>query len=242
MAMYNELNTNFDFITVVSQRPLWHIGFYESDNRFVHGYDRYQSAGANSGLTNPLNSVGRDIKGDEIITTPIMCVILCENSFSRFDLNVAEGRNFLISDFSHNSPGEPVPVVLGSAYTGIYELGDVFSLMYLSAPMDFQVVGFYEQGLRFSMAAGAREDVNLDYNIIMPYFIPMYEPVGEDAIFQHGFHIAELTSGYIAITENIAEINDDTHARYMAIVEQMAEKHGLAGLYLSPLWPVGFVW
>jgi len=241
IAMCNELKTVFNFITIVSQRPLIYMGHYDGDTRFVYGYERYKSTGVGIGGQNPLNRVGRDRDGYETVTTPINTVIMCENSVSRFDNRVAEGRNLHMSDYSLYSQDEPISVVLGNAYRSIYKIGDILPLMYLHVVLSFEVVGFYESGVDFSMDAGALQDVNVDYSIIMPYFIPMYKPVGEDAVFQHGFHVAELTSGYIAISEPVPDINDDTHAKYMGIVEEIAKRHNLSGVYLSPLWPVGFV-
>ena len=241
IAMYNELRTVFEFINVVSHRPLYYFGNYEGNTRFVYRYEWYKSTGAYIGSKNPLNRVGHDSQGNEIVTTPINTVIMCENIISRFDSCVAKGRNLQKSDFSHSSLDKPISVVLGNAYRSIYEIGDIFSLIYLYVVLNFEVVGFYESGVDFSMDAGALQDVDIDYSIVMPYFIPTYEPVGEDTLFLHRVHIAELTSGYIAITEPISEISDATHQKYMAKVEEIAGRHSLSGTYICPLWPVGFV-
>lgn len=107
--------------------------------------------------------------------------------------------------------------------------------------MNFEVVGFYKSDFEFSMAAAAALKVSVDYSIVMPYFIPLYDPVDEDGILTRSIHIAEINSGYIAISEPVEEIDDDTYARYMNIVDEIAERHGLSGVYTSPLWPVGFV-
>lgn len=237
IGMYNELCTAFEYINVVSHRPLYYLGNYEGDTRFIYNYEWYQATGNH----NPHNSVGRDRSGNEIVTTPIKTVIMCERSVSRLDNYISKGRNLHTSDFFLMSPDEPISVVLGSAYSSINELGDIFSLVYLNVVLDFKVVGFYEQDINFSMDAGALKEVNVDYSIIMPYFVPMYEPEGEDAVFQYKYHVAELISGYIAIAESISEINDDTHAKYITFVEEIAKRYGLSGMYISPLWPVGFV-
>ncbi|MEC1177052.1 hypothetical protein P9B03_01025 [Metasolibacillus meyeri] len=79
--------------------------------------------------------------------------------------------------------------------------------------------------------------MNFDYTIVMPHILLDYEPVGEPAIFQHAFHLAELTSGYIQI-ENI---NEDTYNHMVSMVEEMAQRHGLSGLYKMANEPVDFV-
>lgn len=241
LAMYEELKATFDFITVTPKNPLIHVGTYTGDVEFVHGYDLYQSIYAASGRPSPINYVGKDRKGNEMITTPLKTVILCENSIGRFDSCIAEGRNLARSDFKLSSRKDPIPVVLGGAYKDVYKIGDRFSLTYLHVPMNFEVVGFYREGLGFSMAAGANEKVDIDHSIILPYFLPAYEADGEDETFQHRVHIAELTSGYIAISEPIEEIKENTYKDYISTVEEIAKRHDLSGVYLSPVLPVGFL-
>lgn len=105
--------------------------------------------------------------------------------------------------------------------------------------MSFEVVGFFKPNLSFSMGAGALENVCVDYNIVMPYFIPAYAPSEGDITLY--IHIAELISGYMPIAEPIEEINDSTHSIYMDKIEEIATRHNLSGIYMSPIWPVGFV-
>ncbi|MBE1554273.1 hypothetical protein [Sporosarcina limicola] len=240
-AMYDEMKTVFDYV-LVSDNPLAYRGYYEGDTSFVDGYERYQNADVDMKISNPVNVVYSDRGGSEIMTTPLKTVLLGESIFNRFDSSIEEGRNLQMSDFTLAAPNEPISVVLGNAYKDIYELGDIFSLELISEVMDFKVVGFYKSGIGFSMDVGALKHVNFDHTIVMPHFIPEYEPVGEAAVFQHAFHIAELTSGYISIPESVEKINDDTYDHTVAIMEEMAERNNLSGLYKIPHWPVGFVW
>ncbi len=240
-AMYNEMKTVFDYV-LVSEYPLVYRGNYEGETSFVDGYEEYESADVNMNIPNPINVVWKDWNDNEIVTTPLKTILLGEGVFNRFDKNIEEGRNLQMSDFTLEDSKEPINVVLGNAYKDIYEIGDVFTLELISELMNFKVVGFYKSGVRFSMDLGAQHDVRFDYTIVMPHFIPDYEPIGEAAIFQHAFHIGELTSGYIRIPEPIRKINDDTYNRTVKIVEEMAKKHGIPGLYKIPYLPVGFVW
>ena len=233
-AMYQEMNTVFDYVHV-SEYPLVYRGYYEGDTRFVDGYEQYQNR-ANSGMANPVNVVSQDWTGNEVLTTPLKTVLLGESIFSRFDDSIEEGRNLQAADFTLAAPNEPIHVVLGHAYKELYELGERFSLELVSEVMDFEVVGFYKQGAGFSNES-ALHDESFDYTIVMPHFIPAYEPVGEAAIFQHAFHIAELTSGYISMPEPNEKINDP-YAHVAVIMEQMAERHNLAGLYILSNEPV----
>lgn len=240
-AMYAEMKTVFDYV-LVSEHPLIYRGYYEGETSFVDGYEEYENGHFDIDIPNPVNVVWKDWEGNEIIETPLKTVLLGESVFNRFDHRIEEGRNLQKSDFKLASPNDPISVVLGNAYKDVYQIGDIVPLALISEVMDFKVVGFYESGVGFSMEVGALHDVNFDYTIIMPHFIPDYEPIGEASIFQHAFHIGELTSGYISIPEQVEKINDDTYNRTVKTFEEMAERNGLSGLYKIPYLPVGFVW
>lgn len=240
-AMYDELKTTLDYV-VISDYPLGYRGHYDGDPSFVHGYEQYQAADPSQNLPNPINTPGYDYDGAEYIVTPLKTVLLDERSFARLDDSIAEGRNLQFSDFTLSAPDEPISVVLGSKYKGLYEIGDMLSLELVSEMMNFQVVGFYKEGVGFSMGVGKGQRFDFDHYIVMAHFIPEYKPVGPAATFQHAFHIAELTSGHIAITEEISEIDDNTYTHYQAMLENIAKKHGLEGLYKVPRLPVGIIW
>ncbi len=228
-AMYEEMKATFDYI-LVSDYPLAFRGDYQGDTNFVDGYEQYQA----DGMPNPVNVVARDWAGNEFLTTPLKTILLGEDMMGRFDNSIAEGRNLQMSDFTLAAPDEPIHVALGHAYKEMYKVGDTFSLELVSEVMNFQVVGFYQEGTGFAM----QQPVDFDYTIVMPHILLDYEPVGEAAIFQHAFHLAELTSGYIQI-ENI---NEDTYNHMVSMVEEMAQRHGLSGLYKMANEPVEFVW
>lgn len=249
-TMYNEMKNVFDYV-LLSEHPLVYRGHYSGETSFVYGYESEQSLqGYESGQTadvdmrvsKVINAPSQDFEGNKIFTTPLKSIWLGEGVFNRFDNSIEEGRNFQKSDFKLESPNEPISVVLGNAYKDVYKIGDIFSLELILDVMDFQVVGFYKSGTSLSMDVGALHDVDLDHTIVMPHFIPEYEPAGEAAAFQHAFLIAELMSGYIHISEPVEKINDDTYNNYVSIMEEMAKRNGLSGLYKIPYWPVGFVW
>ncbi|WP_312506587.1 hypothetical protein [Lysinibacillus sp.] len=240
-AMYDEMKTAFDYV-LVSENPLFYRGKYDGDPSFVDGYEEYLAADPKMKTQNPINMVSFDWEGKEIMTTPLKTVLLGESVFNRFDDSIEEGRNLQISDFTLKEPDEPISIVLGNAYKEIYKIGDIIPLELISEVMNFKVVGFYKANVGFSMDVGALHTMNFDHTIVMPYFIPEYEPVGEAAVFQHAFHIAELTSGYIKIPEKVEEINEDTFDDTEIKVEEIAERNDLSGFYKIPFWPVGFVW
>lgn len=240
-AMYNEMNNVFDYI-LLSDYPLYYRGHYDGETSFVEGYEEYQSAHADMQISSPINFTSKDWEGNEYFSTPLKTVLLGDNIFHHFDNSIETGRNLQLSDFTLASPTDPIRVVLGHAYTEIFELGDVFTLELISEEMNFQVVGFYKPEVGFSMDLAAQEQINFDHTIVMPHFIPDYEPVGEAAVYQHAFHLAELTSGYIGISELTEDISDETYDDTVAVLEEMAKQHNLSDLYRVGYWPMGFVW
>ena len=249
-AMYNEMKNVFDYI-LLSERPLVYRGYYSDETSFVYGYESElllqgyeseQTTDVDMGIPMEINVPSQDMEGNKILITPLKSIWLGESVINRFDNSIEKGRNLEKSDFKLESPNEPISVVLGNAYKDIYKIGDIFSLELISDVMDFQVVGFYKPETSFSMDVGALHDVNLDYFIVMPHFIPEYEPIDEAAAFQHAFLIGELMSGYIYISEPVENINEEIFNKYESTMEEIAKKNGLAGLYKIAYWPVGFVW
>lgn len=47
-----------------------------------------------------------------------------------------------------------------------------------------------------------------------------------------------MTSGYISIPESVEKIDEDNYDHTVEIMEEMAERNGLSGLYKIPYWPV----
>lgn len=245
-AMYNELKTTFNYILVHENCSLEYMGNYKGDTSFVDRYEEYETAKAadkNADVRSPINVPWYDWEDNDIITTKLKTISLGENVSKRFDKNIAEGRNFQASDFTLTSQEDPISIVLGSAYKGIYKIGDVLQFRLITKLMNFKVVGFYEPGLNFSMEVGAMHKVNFDHAIVIPHFMFDYEPVGENAIYQHALFTGEATAGYMALDEPVSTLTKEgSHAKFVAKVEAIAKKHGLAGLYKYPTWPVGFVW
>ncbi|WP_121616693.1 hypothetical protein [Virgibacillus halodenitrificans] len=235
-SMYQDMNTTFDYV-LVHEYPLIYRGNYEGNIDFVDEYEQSLMMGRN-----PVNAVAKDWEGNEYYSTPLKTVMLGESIYSNFDNSIDIGRNLLETDFTLSSPNEPISIVLGSAYKDVYEIGDIISLELISKEMEFEVVGFYKPDVSFSMDVGANHQVSFDYTIVMPHFIPNYEPVGSPEIFQHAFLIGELTSGHIRIEESIKNINDDTFDEIVGTMKEIAEQNGLSELYKYPYWPVGFVW
>lgn len=231
--MYKDLKDNFEY-HVISESPLNYIGEYKGDTIFVHEYEKYKDANVNIDWT--------DFDGKNVKTTPLKTVLLDENSYTYFDEHISEGRNFQSSDFILENSTDSISVILGDKYKDIYKIGDTFSLQLIAKIMNFKVIGFYKQNSNFSTDVGALNNIVFDDKIIIPYFIPNYKPMTRAENYQHSFHIAELTSGCVAINKPVKNIDDSIYNDYVKKIEELAHKNDLYNVYKFPYWPVGFMW
>ncbi len=238
--MYYDLNSNFEYIGVGVQ-PLLYTGEYIYDTKFVDGYEEFLKSGNSANAYNPINIPAYDLSGNEYMVTPLKSVAITENTAKYFESKVNYGRNFNSNDFKLTSREDNISVLLGDGYKDIFDVGDTFTLE-LIADMNFKVVGFLKENESFIMEEGLFGEIELDNVIIIPQFIPDYEPIGDREIHQHAFIIAELTSGYVRVYEPISEINNELHKTYVDRLKSLEIKNELEGLYLYPTWIVGFDW
>lgn len=93
--------------------------------------------------------------------------------FEIFDVSIASGREFEGEDYVY-SEGNTIPVILGSAYTEYFQLGDSFSALYLNKNIQIKVVGFLESGSYFCYS-GTPDYIACDRYILMPSLSPVSE-------------------------------------------------------------------
>jgi len=230
-CMYKALNESFEFVLENTQN-IAHDGYYSGDEKFVDaGPDgRY--------LDRMLNQLVVDREGKEFYTTPLKASMLGKTIYHRFDESIIRGRNFADIDYEHNSPDDDVSVVLGYNYQEIYDIGDVIRLSLYFEDYNFRVIGFYGEGTGISSGLGALDQVIFDNRIVVPFFSINYDPVDGEAYENQVIHYIQMTQGNIRINESLHEIDNDLHARYLAIITQMADAQGLSEAYYMPLWPV----
>jgi hypothetical protein len=236
IAMYEEMSAAFEFVSLGSHHFLGYLGNY------THGAD-FMRIPLGSSVEAEMNRwVENDGHGNSFYYTPLKAMILSASAFHRFDGHIASGRNLQASD-SRISRNEPISILLGAAYKGIYELGDILTLHYINIVMDFQVVGFLNPDVDFWFGLGAHENVLLDYRIVMPQFIPDFEPVGGAEIWTFAFHIGELLSGFIAIESAVSEIREEyTWLQYKEVLEDIAARHSLSDIVGIDVLPFGIIW
>ena len=165
--------------------PFAYYEIYRQPLDFSHNQE---ITGFYASTTNELSSLN-----DQVLSIQIS-----ENVQNDFKISVASGRKFLPEDFSH-SKGQPISVLMGSAYAKIYSLGDTFTAYYLYSPFTFKIIGFLDSSCEISFSVGS---TNLDKYIIMPSYSFADSPESETEYVTQKIHLANRTSGIVRTTED----------------------------------------
>ena len=80
----------------------------------------------------------------EIPEYDVKALYVSQSFFEKNQIAVAEGRSFMEADYSME-PDEVIPVLLGSDYREIFQIGDCFSGQYFTQDSQFEVIGFLEE-------------------------------------------------------------------------------------------------
>ena len=124
------------------------------------------------------------------------CVQISENIQNDFNLTASSGRLLRTDDF-HLAQDEPIPVLMGSAYMSLYQLGDTFDAEYLFQTFHFVIVGFLQEGNCIETSNGT---IFLDDRIVMPSFICDTLPHTADEYKFQKIHYANKVSGMMRIS------------------------------------------
>lgn len=145
------------------------------------------------------------------------------DSYSYFNLDVESGRNFDMIDFEDDNT---MNVILGAAYKGYYQLGDIISLCYYSEKsISVRVIGFLESSSKIYYQEKA--DHLLDNYIIMPYINYTNPEDMEEEKVQKRIYFA-MINGYL-ITDN-AEIKIQ---KVMNSVSLIAKEYNIKYTFLG---------
>ncbi len=107
-----------------------------------------------------------------------------------FPVDMSEGRSFEKADYQYPKTGV-VPVILGSAYRPVFDVGDTFEAYYILERFTFEVIGFAQPGNAFFLRSQNRMD-SLDRYLIMPF-----AKIEVDSIFGRRVLLQEM-NGFIA--------------------------------------------
>lgn len=177
--------------------------FLENDLQDYEIYDQYLMSAAFSSLDDQFfveTNRGYDknrtavVDGDTRYYSSLKTIEVNQRAFNEYFNDIAKGSGFERDDFTYQF-GQKVPVVLGSNYQGIYQIGDEFQLDYLSQDITFYVKGFFTEGLNLQIGDKI-EDLN--FYICLPYFqIQEKEELSEEERSFIFFHYLEKNSAYI---------------------------------------------
>lgn len=129
----------------------------------------------------------------------VKAIQISENVIQDFCITVSEGRLYDQGDFMHEQ-NEAIPVLMGNAYTSLYNVGDTFDFEYLYDDYTFEVIGFLEKGDHVTL--GGKSAV-LDTYIVMPSF-----SIGDNVQITNGLkiHYANKTSGIVKMDMDQANL------------------------------------
>lgn len=198
---YNALNNSsaFDFLSVFTQ--FIPIKNFKGDSSFNYNSEAFRTA-------HPSES------------TNIKSVQLNQNAFDFYKIEVNIGESISWNDINYNS-GE-IPVLLGSNYKGLYEIGDIINGKYYLREMEMVVKGFVKENTFISY--NGTPEFYLDHYLILPY-PPTCEPVDKNDYEFEGILYFAMINGRIAsslpkedLIYEIKLIADTTHFIEFSIV------------------------
>ena len=141
---------------------------------------------------------------------------LNEQACKYFALNVIKGRTFQQSDFNDN--GNVMPVLMGSSYMNIFEVGDRLPATYYQKEVELEVIGFLRENT--IVYYNGNSEFYLDQYLILPYIHYDAPETEFDEWFQEVVYFA-MINGYISISSGDAFAQD-----MMTELEAIAEKTG----------------
>ncbi len=189
------LNEEFDFTELCFQ-PLYYIGYYNWDTKFV---DSYQYIGEDA-----INRVVPSENAENQYVTDLKTVQLGFTCFNKFENQIYTGRNFKSSDFHIKSSDTPINVILGYDYLPYFKVNDEIELSLHQKNITFKIIGFYQPGTSFSYE---NSNIILDQCIVMPFYNIEYLPDNiTDETYQKIYYL-QKDAGYIRVPVN-AKIND----------------------------------
>ncbi|MGB4595265.1 MAG: hypothetical protein WBI14_05110 [Anaerolineaceae bacterium] len=128
----------------------------------------------------------------------VLSVQISENVQKDFKFSLSSGSYLLPEDFNYKK-GNTISVLMGSDYSKLYNVGDVFSAYYLYSPFSFKIVGFLDNSCEISLSLGS---INLSKYIIMPSINFDDLPQSNTGYVTQKIHYANKTSGKAKTTED----------------------------------------
>lgn len=90
-----------------------------------------------------------------------------ENAFRLNELELHAGRKFYEDEYVFKE-GQPIPVILGSAYAGLYHLNDTVDISLYGKALKGNVIGFFESSQKIIVPNAPEPEIMLDRYIVLP--------------------------------------------------------------------------
>lgn len=208
MISFNQLlNNQFEFYEIYNQ-PLQSKFYWNMDDGFLE---------FNDGI--PIKNQEMEIEGRKCFISTLNSIQVNLKAYNYFFDYIEEGRGFYESDFQYNR-NEKIPIILGIDYKSYYTIGDIIELNYLEKDFEYEVIGFFKQGLNVKIE-------NSEYNMNKYLCVPFFEYDGNiidnsERIFWLRYY-EEKNLGYIKV-DNKSDLNEEeTVEFYKTIIEKSAE-------------------
>lgn len=153
-------------------------------------------------------------------------------AWKMFGLRTQEGEGFTEQNMTISDISAPIPIILGSDYNGIIEIGTEMNVEYWEYNYRCRVIGILEDGamtpeIKFS-GAGYRDSCLLDKYIIFPLGIKVAADTDTvDEIEKYA------NMAYMSFQVGIALVKDGQLNDYIDMLREKAEKYGVTPVHLE---------
>lgn len=130
MEFHERLVNNPHFKYLDYEKQNIYFQNYNGPDKFIAGYED-----GSTGFMKPVLINGN-------YYTALKGMQFSELVFTTFKPQIQSGRGFLPAEYDF-SEGQPIPLILGSEYEGLYSLGDRIHIDFLGLQSSAQVVGFF---------------------------------------------------------------------------------------------------
>lgn len=211
-VFYN--NSNFKAFEKIQQSILIETNEFKGKNIFLTGYEE-------GGIQYPERN---DIKYYDIKN-----VAISRNVIDEYKLQASEGRLFKKEDMVLKKDNI-IPVVLGSEYEGIYQIGSKIKGTYLleyNCVLD--VIGFLEKNSAITLQ---NKIYSLDRYMVIPAFnIPWDPEETEEALFFQGAYYLDKLSAEVKLK------NEYTNHQFINFIEQTRLANDIGKFYIIDMNP-----
>lgn len=198
---YNSLSNSSGFIFLSAFSQPIPIENFSGDDKFLYNSEEFQNKHKNF----PMN---------------VKSLQLNQSAFEFYKLKITKGNGFKWDNINYDSG--KIPVLLGSNYEGVYEIGDTFIGNYYSKDFKFIVKGFIEPN-SFIYYKGNPE-FYIDEYVLIPYPKKIKPVVDSDFKFEGILYFAMINgdlssnSSKDELLNEIKEISNKTNFSNFSIV------------------------